>query len=127
MQEYFSVEALRELDWGAELFLIITLTLLIRFIAMRALIVLARHFEKTTNVWDDALLEAAKRPLSSLILVLGVLTAIGVSDGYIDNSLFSAENITLARQIALVVLMALFFVRFISLAEERIRRKILSG
>jgi MscS family membrane protein len=94
---------------------------------MRALIVLARHFEKTTNVWDDALLEAAKRPLSSLILVLGVLTAIGVSDGYIDNSLFSAENITLARQIALVVLMAWFFVRFISLAEERIRRKILSG
>jgi MscS family membrane protein len=127
MQEYFSVEALRELGWGAELFLIITLTLLIRFIAMRALIVLARHFEKTTNVWDDALLEAAKRPLSSLILVLGVLTAIGVSDGYIDNSLFSAENITLARQVALVVLMAWFLVRFISLAEERIRRKILSG
>jgi MscS family membrane protein len=89
--------------------------------------VLARHFEKTTNVWDDALLEAAKRPLSSLILVFGVLTAIGVSDGYIDNSLFSAENITLARQLALVVLMAWFLVRFISLAEERIRRKILAG
>jgi len=71
------------------------------------------------------LLEAAKRPLSSLILVLGVLTAIGVSDGYIDNSLFSAENITLARQVALVVLIAWFLVRFISLAEERIRRKIL--
>jgi MscS family membrane protein len=94
---------------------------------MRALVVLARHFEKTTNVWDDALLEAAKRPLSSLILVLGVLTAIGVSDGYIDNSLFSAENITLSRQLALVVLMAWFLVRFISLAEERIRRKILAG
>jgi len=94
---------------------------------MRALVVLARHFEKTTNVWDDALLEAAKRPLSSLILVFGVLTAIGVSDGYIDNSLFSAENITLARQLALVVLMAWFLVRFISLAEERIRRKILAG
>jgi MscS family membrane protein len=94
---------------------------------MRALVLLARHFEKTINVWDDALLEAAKRPLSSLILVFGVLTAIGVSDGYIDNSLFSAENITLARQLALVVLMAWFLVRFISLAEERIRRKILAG
>ena len=127
MQDYFSVEAFRELDWEAELFLIVTLTLLVRFIAMRALVVLARHFEKTTNVWDDALLEAAKRPLSSLILVFGVLTAIGVSDGYIDNSLFSAENITLARQLALVVLMAWFLVRFISLAEERIRRKILAG
>jgi MscS family membrane protein len=127
MQEYFSVEALRELDWGAELFLIVTLTLLFRLIAMRALNVLARHFEKTTNVWDDALLEAAKRPLSSLILVFGLLTAIGVSDGYIDNSLFSVTNINLARQVALVILMAWFLVRFISLAEERIRRKILAG
>ena len=127
MQDYFSLEALSELDWEAELFLIVTLTLLVRFIAMRALVLLARHFEKTINVWDDALLEAAKRPLSSLILVFGVLTAIGVSDGYIDNSLFSAENITLARQLALVVLMAWFLVRFISLSEERIRRKILAG
>ena len=81
MQDYFSVETLRELDWGAELFLIVTLTLLFRLIAMRALVVLARHFEKTANVWDDALLEAAKRPLSSLILVFGLLAAIGVSDG----------------------------------------------
>ena len=95
MQDYFSVETLRELDWGAELFLIVTLTLLFRLIAMRALVVLARHFEKTANVWDDALLEAAKRPLSSLILVFGLLAAIGVSDGYIDNSLFSVENINL--------------------------------
>ena len=127
MQDYFSVETLRELDWGAELFLIVTLTLLFRLIAMRALVVLARHFEKTANVWDDALLEAAKRPLSSLILVFGLLAAIGVSDGYIDNSLFSVENINLARQVALVILMAWFLVRFISLAEERIRRKILAG
>lgn len=68
-----------------------------------------------------------QRDRLALILVFGVLTAIGVSDGYIDNSLFSAENITLARQLALVVLMAWFLVRFISLAEERIRRKILAG
>ena len=115
MQDYFSVETLRELDWGAELFLIVTLTLLFRLIAMRALVVLARHFEKTANVWDDALLEAAKRPLSSLILVFGLLAAIGVSDGYIDNSSFSVENINLARQVALVILMAWFLVRFISL------------
>ena len=89
MQEYFSVEALRELDWGAELFLIVTLTLLFRLIAMRALNVLARHFEKTTNVWDDALLEAAKRPLSSLILVFGFLTAFGVSYCSFDKSMYS--------------------------------------
>ncbi len=127
MQDTFSLDALRDLDWGPELLLIVTLTFVARFIALRLLTSLGRHFARTTNVWDDALLEAARRPLSWLILIFGLLAAISISEGYIDDELFSVTNITLARQVSLVVLIAWFLVRFISLAEERVRQRILSG
>lgn len=127
MQETFSFATLGELDWGPELFLIVTVTLLVRFIAMRVLALLGRHFGKTSNVWDDALLEAARRPLSWLIVSQGLLMAIAISEGYIDDALFSTSNLTLARQVILVVLIAWFLVRFISLAEERVRQRILAG
>jgi MscS family membrane protein len=127
MDTLLTFELLQDLEWGPELLLIVTLTFLGRFIAMRLLKVLAKHFAKTTNVWDDALLEAARRPLSWLILSFGLLLAIGISDGYVDQTLFSANNLNLARQVTLVVLIAWFLVRFISLAEERVRQRILAG
>lgn len=127
MQEFFSFSSLQDLDWGAELFLIVTLTLLARLVALRLLTALGVHFNQTTNVWDDALLEAARRPLSWLILLQGLLMAVGISEGYIDDILFSASNLNLARQVVVVVLIAWFLVRFISLAEERIRQRILAG
>ena len=127
MDTLLTFELLQDLEWGPELLLIVTLTFLGRFTAMRLLKVLAKHFAKTTNVWDDALLEAARRPLSWLILSFGLLLAIGISDGYVDQTLFSANNLNLARQVTLVVLIAWFLVRFISLAEERVRQRILAG
>ena len=92
MDTLLTFELLQDLEWGPELLLIVTLTFLGRFTAMRLLKVLAKHFAKTTNVWDDALLEAARRPLSWLILSFGLLLAIGISDGYVYQTLFSANN-----------------------------------
>ena len=43
MFEFLSLERLAELGWGVELFAAVTLTLIARFIAMRALKVLGRQ------------------------------------------------------------------------------------
>ena len=118
--ESFTFEGFSELGWGAEVFAAVTVTLLVRYIAMRILKVLGRQFQKTDNVWDDALFEAAHKPLSWFILIFGLLWAIQISDGYLETALFSASNLYLVRQIAFVVLVTNFMVRFISLAEERI-------
>jgi MscS family membrane protein len=118
--EGFTLESLRDLGWGVEVFAVVTITLIVRYIAMRTLKVLGRHLKKTDNVWDDALFEAAHKPLSWFILVFGLLWAIQISDGYLETELFSADNLELVRQLAFVVLVAYFLVRFISLAEARI-------
>ena len=66
-------ESIRELGWGVEIFAVVTITLLVRYIAMYMLKILAKQLEKTKNVWDDALLEAAHKPLSWFILIFGLL------------------------------------------------------
>ncbi len=115
-----SLGAIRDLGWAAELFAVVTITLVGRYFALRLLKVLGRHFENTSNAWDDALFDAARLPLSWFILIMGLLWAVDVGEGYIDTELFSAENMGLFRQLALIVLIALFLVRFITRAESRL-------
>lgn len=119
-ENLLSLELLRDLGWGAELFAVVTITLVARLIAMRFLNVLGSHFEKTSNAWDDALFDAARVPISWFILIMGLLWAVEVSDGYVDTELFSADNLALFRQLTFIVLIALFVVRFLSRAEKRL-------
>ncbi|MED5411006.1 MAG: mechanosensitive ion channel family protein [Pseudomonadota bacterium] len=113
-------ESIRELGWGVEIFAVVTITLLVRYIAMYMLKILAKQLEKTKNVWDDALLEAAHKPLSWFILIFGLLWAIQISEGYLASGLFSANNLELIRQLTFIILIMYFLVRFINLAEVRI-------
>ena len=119
-----SLGGLAEISWGLEVFVVVTATLIVRYLAMRLLKVLSRHLQNTQNVWDDALLEAAHKPLSYFILIFGVAWIIEISDGYFQTELFSPENLDLARQLAFIILIAVFLIKFISLAEARVLIKI---
>ena len=120
MPDLLSIESISELGWGVELFAAVMLTFIGRYLAMRALKVLGEQFEKTTNVWDDALFKAAQGPLSWFILILGLIWAVQISDGYLDMVLFSPANLDIIRQLTFIVLTMVFLVRFITLAEARI-------
>ena len=120
MPDLLSVESISELGWGVELFAAVMLTLVGRYLTMRALKVLGEQFEKTTNVWDDALFKAAQGPLSWFILILGLIWAVQISDGYLDMVLFSPANLDIVRQLTFIVLTMVFLVRFITLAEARL-------
>jgi len=119
-ENIFSLVLLSDLGWPVEVFAVVTITLIGRFVAMRFLKVMAKHFEKTKNAWDDAVFDAARVPLSWFILVMGLLWAVEVSDGYVETELFSIQNLAVFRQLAFVVLISLFLVRFISRAEQRL-------
>ncbi len=124
MDRFLSLDSLGELGWGIEVFLVVTATLMARFIAMYVLEILGRRLEKTENVWDDAVFEAAKPPLSWLILIMGLLLAIQISDAYLGIDLFSASNLENMRQLTFIVLIMLFLVKFISLAETKLLERI---
>ena len=120
MPDLLLIESISELGWGVELFAVVMLTFIGRYLAMRALKVLGEQFEKTANVWDDALFKAAQGPLSWFILILGLIWAVQISDGYLDMVLFSPTNLDIIRQLTFIVLTMVFLVRFITLAEARI-------
>ena len=120
MPDLLSVESISELGWGVELFAAVMLTLIGRYLTMRALKVLGEQFEKTTNVWDDALFKAAQGPLSWFILILGLIWAVQISDGYLDMVLVSPATLDSVRQLTFIVLTMVFLVRFITLAEARL-------
>ena len=118
------LDTLQEMGWAVEVFAAVAITLIARYVAMRILKVMARHLAKTENVWDDALFEAARAPLSWLILIIGLLWAIEISDGYIESELFSPDNLDLVRQLTFILLISIFMVRFITLAEATIVKKL---
>ena len=121
---WLSLGRIAELGWGLEVFVVVTATLVVRYAAMRLLRVLGKHLQKTRNVWDDALLEAARKPLSYFILIFGIAWVIEISDGYFQTELFSPENLDLVRQLVFIALVAVFLIKFISLSESRILIKL---
>lgn len=114
------INSLRDLGWGAEMFAVVTITLLVRYIAIRVLDAVGKRLQATENLWDDALLIAAHRPLSWFILILGLIFAIEISEGYIDTDMFTPENLDILRQLTFIALITWFLLSFMSQAEQRL-------
>jgi len=127
LEQALALDNLGSMGWGIELFAVVTLTLLGRYVALRLLGLLQRQFAKTENLWDDALFDAAYKPISWFILIMGLLWAVDISEGYIDSELFSAQNLSIIRQLTFIFLIMIFLVRFISLGEARLLERIEDG
>ena len=127
LEQALALDNLGSMGWGIELFAVVTLTLFGRYVALRLLGLLQRQFAKTANLWDDALFDAAYKPISWFILIMGLLWAVDISEGYIDSELFSAQNLSIIRQLTFIFLIMIFLVRFISLGEARLLERIEDG
>jgi len=64
--------------WITECFLVVFFSLLLDFFQCR----LTRRFSKTLastkNIWDDALLESVRQPLSAMIWLVGIVFAVDI-------------------------------------------------
>ena len=58
--------------WIVELFLVVLAALAAGHIVNKIIDLLEKHAAKTASVWDDALIEACRRPLVWLIWILGI-------------------------------------------------------
>ena len=117
MEEYIALERLQELGWVAEIFGVVAVTLLARYVALRVLKKLGSHIARTKTVWDDALFDAAYTPVSWFMLIFGLIWAIDISNGYVNTELFSDTNLAIVRQLTFITLVTTFLVNFISRAE----------
>jgi len=109
--EYFGEHA-----WALEVFLIVLGTAAVRLLARIAFNRLASELGKTHNLYDDALLEAARGPIGAGIWVLGISFAAQAAGGAAEQAEVF-EYVEVLRDVAVVWLLAWFALRFIRFVE----------
>ena len=106
----------REKLWIIYIFAIIFTALLVDLIQKRVLSRVQARLEKTSNPWDDALVQALRRPVSLLIWIIGLSLALQV---------MQITAAAVVREVGIMLVIAWTVTRFISFMERIsfIRRK----
>ncbi len=118
MSAYLSPEAIR-------LLVVFVATIAAHFIARRALLHAEKVASRTYNIWDDSLIEAARRPLPVLIWLGGVSFALHLIHRQTGEQLL--DYLAPARNIGVVVCIAWFLFKLIrelgdNVVAARVRR-----
>lgn len=100
----------------AQVFAVVLLTSIANFVALLLLRRVVRHIKKTKNYWDDALIFAARKPLSVLIWLLGISWAAEIVAAQTDAEIFGVVGPI--REVSVIILLTWFVVGFISRAEK---------
>jgi len=96
----------KETIWITQVFIIVFTTLLVSFFQKRVFLRLETKFKKTSNPWDDLLVVAARRPISLLIWLLGILFAAEIVDHHSSAAIFAF--IDPAREVGVVSILVFF-------------------
>jgi MscS family membrane protein len=108
------------------LLLVLAATLATHYIARRVLQHLGNLTARTSNIWDDSLLEAARRPLPVLIWLGGISFALHLIHRQTGEQLL--EYIAPARNIGVVVCIAWFLLKLIrELADNMVAARTKAG
>jgi len=104
--------------WAFELFLIVLIALSLGFALHRMIDKLEVQAAKTKTVWDDAFIEACRRPAIWLIWILGINFAAGIAAQKMDSPLQAL--IDPINRLALIFLGTIFLTNFIKRAERNL-------
>ena len=104
--------------WQMNVLLVMLATAVARIIAKILLDRLARQLERTHNLYDDALLEAARRPVGFGVWVLGVSFAAEIVARHSESDIFS--YVPTLRDVTVVWLLIWFALRFIKSVENHV-------
>jgi len=104
--------------WIVQVFITVFATLILALVVRKLLLKLVLRAEKTVNLWDDALLEAAIRPVNWLIWLIGLSWAAKVA-GSVSGALMF-EAVEPIRYVGVIALLSWFLVSFIREAEKNL-------
>jgi len=104
--------------WIFEVFVIVLMTLVAALTVRVTLDRLLLKAEATHNLWDDALLCAARRPLRWFVWLMGLSIAGQIAAQAADNSLL--ELVVPVRKVAVIVLLSWFLVLLIRRVEDNL-------
>lgn len=104
--------------WILEVFLIVLATGFVHLFVKLILKRIDRRLDKTHNLYDDALLEAGRKPLSWAVWIIGVSMAAEIVGGTGAAEIF--QQVATFRDVAVIGLLVWFAIRFIRYVEEHI-------
>jgi len=103
--------------WILEVFVVVLLASLVNFFLRRFLNRLEIRLEKTANPWDDAVLDAARRPASFAVWIVGLTFAAQIVVSETGTELF--ELGAPLRSVGIIVVLGWFLIRLIRGLEQR--------
>lgn len=98
-----------------EIFIIVLITAILSFVSGKVFSRLENQFQKTSNLWDDNLLHAARTPVNFLIWLFGLSWAAYIAQSHANSDVFSL--IEPVQRIGVIFSLAWFVTRFIRGAE----------
>lgn len=101
---------------GILIFMLVFATATAAFIASRVIVALESKFSATRNLWDDAVLHAARKPVVAFIWLQGVYWAAEVAHHFSDAEIFKANGTLL--QIGFVWVLVWAMLRLVKEAEK---------
>lgn len=101
---------------GILIFMLVFATATAAFIASRVIVALEGKFSATRNLWDDAVLHAARKPVVAFIWLQGVYWAAEVAHHFSDAEIFKANGTLL--QIGFVWVLVWAMLRLVKEAEK---------
>jgi len=106
--------------WIALVFFLVFITLTVAFLLFQLLKHLHVKAKQTKNVWDDHLISAAQFPLSLFILLMGLSFAADVVASYAQADISTVTNAVTSkiREIAVIVMLSWFLLRFVKRMER---------
>lgn len=103
-------------SWMLLLFVVIFISLSLYALISLVLLKIGKKLEHTSNLWDDALLHAVKRPLASLVWIIGIIWSIQVISAYTDTNW--NKYIQAVWELGIVFLIGWFFIRLLTEFEK---------
>lgn len=107
-------------SWAISVFLIVLSAMLIDFLQRRVMRKLGDMVAKTNNLWDDAVFDAAVKPLTLLVWLIGITLAIQIIPIREEGSLFHDGLIVKVRQIGVLYALTWLLYTFVKNIEKSI-------
>ncbi|MBQ0718961.1 MAG: mechanosensitive ion channel family protein [Gammaproteobacteria bacterium] len=104
--------------WWFHVFLVVFTALLLGYMASRIFNRISTHAAATKSLWDDALVEAARKPFVWLVWVLGINIAAGIATRAVGSGW--SQFIEPVNRAAVILLLAMFLLNFVKRAESNL-------
>ena len=104
--------------WWFDAVLVVMSALLLGYLVSKIFYRLATQAAKTKNLWDDALIAAAHKPLVWFVWAVGVNEAVGIVIGELNAG--GSVRVELINQLAFIFFLAMFAFGFVRRVEDNL-------